>query len=148
MKLNTTKFSSITYQNFIENFIKKHNNKSIIFVGLNIEHPTDKFVKLISDYKFYIDLPIDINMKRHFLREIDGWLDWMQNRNKNILFNQLLNDENEVINGLSNSLTKRLKMSELKKGIMAFDAYYITENYQFLSFTQIYNKIIKSILKL
>jgi hypothetical protein len=55
-------------------------------------------------------LPVDINLKRHFLREIDGWVNWMQNRDKNILFNQLLNDENEVINGLTNSFTGTLKI--------------------------------------
>ena len=141
MKLNTKKFSSINYQKFIDNFINKHNNKSIIFVGLNSEHITDKFYKINPDYKFYIDLSVDINLKRHFLREIEEWINWMQNRDKNILFNQLLNDENEVINGLTNSFTRTLKISEQKKFIMSFDAHYITENYQFLSSTQIYNKI-------
>ena len=145
MKLNTTKFSSKKYQNFIDDFINKHNNKSIIFVGLNSEHITNKFYKINPDYKFYIDLPVDINLKRHFLREIEGLINWMQNRNKNILFNQLLNDENEVINGLTKSLTRTLKISEQKKFIMSFDAHYITENYKFLSSTQIYNKI-KSII--
>ena len=142
MKLNTKKFSSKKYQNFIDDFINKHNNKSIIFVGLNSEHLTNKFYKIQPDYKFYIDLPVDINLKRHFLREIDGWLNWMQNRDKNILFNQLMDNENEVINGLTKSLTRPLKISEQKKFIMSFDAHYITENYQFLSSTQIYNKII------
>jgi thymidylate kinase len=145
IKLNTKKFSSKKYQNFIDDFINKHNNKSIIFVGLNSEHITDNFYKINPDYKFYIDLPVDINLKRHFLREINGWLDWMQNRNKNILFDQLLNNENEVINGLINSFTRTLKISEQKKFIMSFDAHYITENYQFLSSTLIYNKIIKLI---
>ncbi len=145
MKLNTKKFSSKKYQNFIDDFINKHNNKSIIFVGLNSEHLTNKFYKINPDYKFYIDLSVDINLKRHFLREIDGWLDWMQNRDKNLLFHQLLNDENEVINGLTKSLTRSLKISEQKEFIMSFDAHYITENYQFLSSIQIYNKIIKLI---
>ena len=93
-------------------------------------------------------MPVDINLKRHFLREIDGWLNWIQNRDKNILFNQLIENENEVINGLKNSFTRTLKISEQKKFIMSFDAHYITENYQFLLSTQIYNKIIKTILKL
>ena len=79
------------------------------------------------------------------VREIEEWINWKQNRDKNILFNQLLNDENEVINGLTNSFTRTLKISEQKKFIMSFDAHYITENYQFLSSTQIYNKIIKLI---
>ena len=114
MKLNTKKFSSKKYQNFIDDFINKHNNKSIIFVGLNSEHLTNKFYKINPDYKFYINLPIDINLKRHFLREINSWLDWMQNRDKNILFNQLLNDEYEVINGLTNSFTRGLKYPNKK----------------------------------
>ena len=145
MKLNTTKFSSKKYQNFIDDFINKHNNKSIIFVGLNSEHLTNKFYNINPDYKFYIDLPVDINLKRHFLREFNSWLDWMQNRDKNILFNQLLDNENEVINGLTKSLTRPLKISKQKEFIMSFNAHYITENYQFLSSTQIYNKIIKLI---
>lgn len=53
--------------------------------------------------------------------------------------------KNEVINGLTNSFTRTLKISKQKKFIMSFDAHYITENYQFLSSTQIYNKIIKLI---
>ena len=145
MKLNTGKFSSKKYQKFIDDFINKHNIKSIIFVGLNSEHITKNIYKLNPDYKFYINLPVDVNLKRHFLREIDGWLDWMQNRNKNILFDQLLNNENEVIDGLSKSLTRTLKISEQKKFIMSFDAYYLKENYQFLSSVQIYKKIISLI---
>ena len=145
IKLNAKKFSGKKYQCFINDFINKHNKKPIIFVGLNSEHLTNKFYKLNSDYNFYINLLVDINLKRHFLREIDGWLNWMQNRNKNILFNQLLDNENEVINGLTNSFTRTLKISEQKKFIMSFDAHYITENYQFLSSTQIFNKIISLI---
>ena len=68
IKLNTKKFSSKKYQNFIDDFINKHNNKSIIFVGLNREHLTNKFYNINPDYKFYINLPVDINLKRHFLR--------------------------------------------------------------------------------
>ena len=145
MKLNTKKFSSKKYQKFIDDFINKYNNKSIIFVGLNSEHLTNKFYKINPDYKFYINLPVNINLERHFLREIEGWINWMQNRDKNILFNQLLNNENEVINNLSKSLSKSLKISKQKKFIMSFDAHYRTENYQFLSSTSIYNKIIKLI---
>ena len=133
MTLNATKFSSKKYQKFINDFIHKHKNKSIIFVGLNTEHITNKFYNINPDYKFYIDLPVNINLKRHFLKKID---------------NQLMDNEHEVINGLTNSFTRRLKISEQKKFIMSFDAHYIAENYQFLSSTQIYNKIIKSILKL
>ncbi len=68
MKLNTTKFSSKIYQNFINDFINKHNNKSIIFGGLNSEHITNKNYNINPDYKFYIDLPVDINLKRHLKR--------------------------------------------------------------------------------
>jgi thymidylate kinase len=146
--LNTTKFSSKKYQIFINDFINKHNDKSIIFVGLNCNPVKSKFYNLNPDYKFYIDLPVDINLKRYFLREYEVWTNCMQNRDKNILFNQLIDNEHELINGLKNSFTRTLKISEQKKFIMSFDAHYITENYQFLSCTEIYNEITKSILKL
>ena len=117
MKLNT-KFSIKKYQNFIDDFINKHNNKSIIFVGLNSEHITNKFYKINPDYKFYIDLPVDVNLKRHFLSEINECLNWMQNRDKNILFNQLMSNEKEVINGLTNSFTRTSKISDQNRFIM------------------------------
>ena len=145
MKLNTGKFSSKKYQKFIDDFINKKNKKPIIFVGLNSEHLTKKIYKLNPDHKFYINLPVDINLKRHFLREINEWLNWMQNRNKNILLDQLLNNENKVIDNLTNSLTRTLKISEQKNFIMSFDAHYRKENYLFLTSTQIYNKIISLI---
>jgi thymidylate kinase len=145
MKSNIGKFSSKKYQKFIDIFIESNNKKSIVFVGLNSEHLTDTFYELNPDYKFYIDLSVDINVKRHFLREIDGWLEWMQNRDKNILFNQLCDNENKVINGLTKSFNRTLNISKQKKFIMSFDKHYIKENYQFLSSAQIYNKIIKLI---
>ena len=148
IKSNTKKFSSKKYQKFINDFINEHNDKSIIFVGLNSEYLANIFYKINPDYKFYIDLPVNVSLKRHFLREINDFIDWMQNRDKNILFNQLTANENEVVSGLTNIFTRTLKISEQKKFIMSFNAHYITENYQFLSSTKIYNKIIKSILKL
>jgi len=48
MKLNTEKFNSKKYQNFIDDFINKH-NKTIIFVGLNSKHITNKFYKINPD---------------------------------------------------------------------------------------------------
>ena len=61
MKLNTTKFSSKKYQNFINDFINKHNNKSIIFVGLNTEHITNKFYNINPDSKLRYDNSNDID---------------------------------------------------------------------------------------
>ena len=47
MKFNTEKFNSKKYQNFIDDFINKH--KTIIFVGLNSKHITNKFYKINPD---------------------------------------------------------------------------------------------------
>ena len=53
MKINTKKFSSKKYQKFIDDFINKYKNKkSIIFVGLNMEHLTDNYYNLNSDHDF------------------------------------------------------------------------------------------------
>ena len=48
IKSNTKKFSSKKYQKFINDFINEHNDKSIIFVGLNSEYLTNNFYKINS----------------------------------------------------------------------------------------------------
>lgn len=92
MKPNTI-FNSKKYQKFIYDFIKnitKPITKPVIFVGLNSD-PISKgsvFYDIKATHKFFIDLPIDINLQRHFIRELDGWLEWMKNRDHYILFDQ------------------------------------------------------------
>ncbi len=143
MEAYTTKFNPIKYQKFIDNFIENNRKKSIIFVGLNGEHLTKTFYDIHADYKFFIDLPTEINLQRHFNRELNSWLNWMENRDRAILFNQLLDDEKEVINDLTNSLKRVLSISKQEKFIISFYKIYEKEKYEFMTSTRIFNKVLK-----
>ena len=117
-----------------------------MFVGLNSEHITNQYYDIARGrelHKFYIDLPIEENLRRHFSREINGWLDWMRNRDKDILFDQLMEDEKTVISGLKKSIARPLSISKQRKFIESFAPHYRKDGYQFLSAKQISSRIHK-----
>jgi len=145
MNASKSPFDPKKYQIFIDNFIKTIKTKIIVFVGLNKEHLTETLYNIKPAYKFFIDLPIEINLERHFIREMNAWLTWMTNRDKDILFNQLVKDENDVIKGLSKSLKRTLQISKQRKFIESFAEMYKKEKYEFVSHTLIEKKIIKLI---
>jgi adenylate kinase family enzyme len=77
-----TQSTTKDYQTYINEFIEKHQDRSIIFVGLDADKclgPTefyqtkqsDKYYDLHAKYKFYIDLPQEQILKQRFLRQID-----------------------------------------------------------------------------
>jgi len=138
-------FDPKKYQKYIYDFINQNDDKIIIFVGLNSEHLTDTLYDVRADHKFFIDLSIKTNLERHFSREINGWLDWMTHRDKNILFDQLVNDQNGVTKDLANSLTKVLDISQQRDFILPFADTYKNEGYIFLDSDAIYDEIAKII---
>ena len=136
------KFNPKKYQKYIDNFIENNNKKTIIFVGLNKEHMTATLYDVRPDYKYFIDLPIEVNLERHFNREINAWLDWMKSRDKNILFGQLLDNEKKVMADLTDSLSNVLDISHQKNFILSFIKIYKDNGYIFLDSDMIYKKII------
>jgi adenylate kinase family enzyme len=144
-KSGQIKFSPKKYQTFINSFIKAHTKKPLILVGLNSEHLTNTFYKIPYDYAFYVDLPDDVNLERHFKREAEGWLNWMLSRDKNILLGQLLEDQDKVIDGLTKSLARMLDIAHQRKLISSFAPHYKKEGYQFLTAAKIYTAITKLI---
>lgn len=145
---NKTKFNAKKYQKYIYKFIENNNNKPIIFVGLNKEHLTDTLYDIKPDYKFFIDLSVKINLERHFNREINGWLEWMINRDKQILFKQIEKNQNQIVNDLTNSLSRVLDISNQKKMINSYIKIYRKEKYIFLDYDTIYKKVLQIIKKL
>ncbi|AYV79097.1 MAG: AAA domain protein [Faunusvirus sp.] len=141
--MRDNKFNSNKYQKYIDSFIKENNNKPIIFVGLNSEHLTTTLYDVNSDYNFYINTPIELNLKRHFDYEIHSWLQNINNIDQNKLFVQLLNNEKDVIKKLTDSLEQVLKISNQKKYINSFDKLYKKKGYIFLTSDKIYEKVVK-----
>lgn len=148
-----------SYQKYIDNFIKEHNSVPIIFVGINtyimgenfyFKNTEGKyppvFFDLHADYKYYIDVDENTILKQRFDREFDNYInwfcDWMKKR-KNILFNNLLENENEAKKDVCTALTRIMNFSKIKEDIKKWNDYYRSKGYTFLSMDQIYNDIIK-----
>ena len=165
-EIDTTEQFGIKYQKFIDNYIeqmrKKYNN--IIFVGLNafvvneshyyenelgieksIKLPK-KYFNLQSDYNFYIDLPSEIIIKQMFYRGYDKHIDWfckwMKDR-KNIVFNELINDEKKAQKDISIAINRLFDFTDINKNIVTWNKFYKNKKYEFLSREEIYDKIIK-----
>ena len=71
------------YQEYIYKYIRENSSKPIIFVGL-INSPTH-VLDLKADYKFFIEIALEQNLKQKFFRSVD----YMYNKKEN-LFNQYL----------------------------------------------------------
>ena len=141
-------WNSKKYQEYLDKLLEKYKNSSkiIILVGLNKDMGhSNTFYNVYADYKFYIKIPIKKHLEQLFLRNFNGWTDWIKERNHKILFNQLLKDEKQVISDLTKSLSNNLSLSKLKKETQDFDKLYKTKKYIFMTSNNIYKKIKKII---
>ena len=146
------KYDKTKYQNYLDKILKKYisnNNKIIVLVGLNKDMGhSDTFYNVYADYKYYIKIPLNKHVKQLFLRDFDGWVSWMKNRDYNILFNQLKKNEKSVIEDLVAILSKNLSLSDMKKDIKLIDKIYKSKKYKFMTFEKIYKEIINHTKKL
>ena len=65
-----------SYQKYINDFIKSHRNKHIIFTGLDADiclgsGKSNNYYDMKADYKYYIDIDENIILKQKFLRQVD-----------------------------------------------------------------------------
>jgi hypothetical protein len=144
--MKTNEWNSNKYQEYLDKLLLKYKNtnKVIVLVGLNKDMgQSNIFYNINADYKFYIKIPIKKHLEQAHTRELSNWLNWMQTRDHKILFNQILGNEKQVIKDLTQSLSKNLSLSKLKKEILIFDKLYETKKYIFLTSNKIYDKIIK-----
>ena len=79
-------FDPIKYQKYVDKTIKKY-NKHIILIGSNYDFTTNELYKVLTDYKFYINLPIDIVLERYFTSELNNYIECLI-QDKKILFKQ------------------------------------------------------------
>jgi hypothetical protein len=105
------------------------------------------FYNLRADIKLYIDISIEENIKRLFLRDFNGWLDWMKNRDHLILYEQLKKDDKQVIEDLTNNFKKRLSLSSYRKDIENFNKIYKQREYKFMKIEKITDYIFSNLKK-
>lgn len=149
-----------SFQQFIDEFINisKTSKKPIIIVGIN-KFITNAFMfknkefrysnhtfNTHANYKFYLYNEPDIILKQLFDREYSDYLNWFykwMSGRKDIVFQNLLNDENTAKNDMCMALTRIMNFKIIKKNINTWDKSYKKEEYEFLSGAEIYEKIIK-----
>lgn len=127
------------YLDFIHEKIKPYDR--VVLVGLpSYKDEKDKYFE-IGDVKYCIDLDVDQNTKRLFMREFGGWLSWMSHREKEILYEQLAENQEQVSNDLCTGLRRSLNIAEMRKNIESQREYFKTHSYKFLTVEEILAKI-------
>jgi len=131
------------YQQFINEFIKLHNDKPLIFVGLDAElclgtmEDSDVMYDLHTNYKFYIITSINV-LKQRFFRQIDK----LVNR-KEWFFDQYLKNPDFIQNKLFRFVDLNAWVTNNEK----CDELYIKRDYKFLDYDSIYKNVCKIIAK-
>ena len=141
------------YQQFIDNFISKHQNKPIIFVGINtyingetlyFKNKQGKFPKvtfdLHSDYKFYLDVPTNRIIEQRYNRDFDTDMNWFcgwTKGRKDLLFKQTLKDEKTAKKDLSIALLRPFNFKKIRKHIEAWNKFYYQAQYKFMTAKEI-----------
>jgi uridine kinase len=77
--LKDSKDGTKFYQNYLDEFIKSHNDKPLIIVGLDAElckgtmkiENKDRYYDLHTNYNFFIDTDDNLILKQRFFRQID-----------------------------------------------------------------------------
>jgi len=127
--VSSHRFNSSSYQKFLNNLIKKHSNKHIIFVGLNMDKGhTSKLYNLHADYDIYIDIEEVILLERLFYREVR-----QINRHKKMIWQDYLRDPNKI----SLRLAHNVNINALKKETKRFDKIYTKAAYQWMTISAI-----------
>ena len=149
--IKSHKFTIKSYQKYINDFINKHSNKPIIFVGINQDMGRSKnLYDLYADYKLFIDLNIKENAKRRFIRDykedIKYYFLWNydgSNPSSEKIYNMWIKDENMNTKRLQ-TIIKEMSPNGLEKNTILFRNQYKKLGYKFMKS----NKIITFIDKL
>mgnify|MGYP003446726213 FL=1 len=122
---NKYKFSSVKYQKFLNNIIRKYKKKNIIFVGLNMDKGhTHKLYNLYSTHNIYVDIDLEVLLERLFYREVR-----QINANRKLIWRDYTNDPE----GTCSKLVHNININELKKETKRFDIIYAKKGYQKMS---------------
>jgi adenylate kinase family enzyme len=123
--MSNHRFNSSAYQKFLNNLIKKHTQKHIIIVGLNMDKGhTSKLYNLHADYDIYIDINEMVLLERLFYREVK-----QINKHKKMIWQDYLKDPNEI----SLRLAHNVNINALKKETRRFDKIYTNTSYQLMT---------------
>lgn len=134
--------SKIDYQEYIDDYIKKHNDKPLIFVGLDANlclgprgigpQGNDIYYDFHTDHKYYINNPIETTLRQRFYRQVDKMHD-----RKEQLFNNYLKNPKET----QDKLIRFVNIDEWKENTKECDELYKKREYKLTTFNEIYDEV-------
>ena len=131
----------IDYQKYINHYIRNHNDKPIVFVGLDAElclglmEDSDVYYNLYSKYNYFI-LSSDNTLKQRFFRQIEKL-----NKRKEYFFTEWLKNPDII----QDKLFRFVNLNEWKINNNKCDELYLSRNYKFLTSEEIYDNVSKLI---
>lgn len=134
---------SKTYQKYIDKYIRSHNDKPIIFVGLDAElclgfmEDSDIYYNLYSKYNYYI-LSNENTLKQRFFRQIDKL-----NTRKEYFFDEWLKNPDEI----QDKLFRFVNLNKWKENNSKCDELYDSRKYEFLPSEEIFSRILRLLKK-
>jgi hypothetical protein len=136
----TTRNAAIDFPAYVRGVIKP--GVTTVLVGINgwKDHPGE-YWDIAADTRYCIDIPTEVAVERLFKREIGGWLAWMSDRDKSILYSQLRKNQHEVTTDLCGGLTRVLALDQMAAAIDAQSAHYRAAGYTMLSADEIYDHV-------
>ncbi len=131
-------FDKVELQKYIDNFIKKHSLKPLIFVGLNyMQGHQNYYYDMRSIHNYFIDLDDDTMLKQICKR---CFLDLA---NSEEVMECLINDNEKYIKTISNAIAFECNQKRMIKLNNKWRKDYKKQSYIFLSSEDIYKNVSK-----
>ena len=127
------------YQEYIDNFVKTHKSKPIIFVGLNHMPWWNKrlYYNMHPTNKFYIKLNSDLIYKQKCGRFIEN----MFVNHRDDIIKDLIKDEKETQKNILNAIKNECGYEKTSKMNETWNIDYKNQGYEFLNRESIFEKV-------
>ena len=131
------------YQNHIDNYIKKHKDKTIVFVGLAVGNTGNYFVyyDVHADHKYYIELDDDLIVEKKCERFL---VEYVPEAFKNIR-DVLMYDNKMFIKDMIKLVKQECDSKEIKRNNKIWNREHKKLGYKFMTREEIFKKVFEMI---
>ena len=130
----------VEYQKYIDNFVKKHASKPLIFVGLNNHMPwwhNNHYYNMHSIHNYFIDLDDETIIKQKCKRLL---LDWATDEEE---MKMLVSNNKKYIENVSNAINQDCNLKKTNKLNNKWRKDYMNQGYKFMSREKIFKNVSK-----
>lgn len=151
-----------SYQKYINDFIEKNKSKPIVFVGINVfiqnekqyypetndpngpyyhgNLPQNIYFDVYADYKYYIDIDMDVLLEQLFMRTFNKMCE-----DKQKIFKRLLETPEKSRKNFLRDIEFITDFERAKQFTEKWNDYYKNKDYKFLDRDKIFDKVINII---